>query len=68
MLQLGTGRVEKSGEGGIRTLDSHKAIPIFETGPFNRSGTSPIESIISHIAPGENPRFSAHAAFFVPAE
>lgn len=63
MLQPGTGRVEKSGEGGIRTLDSHKAIPIFETGPFNRSGTSPIGDIIPHIAPGENPRFGGQVHF-----
>ncbi len=31
----------KSGEGGIRTLDSLTAIPVFETGRFNHSRTSP---------------------------
>ena len=30
-----------SGEGGIRTLDDPEAIPVFETGAFNRSATSP---------------------------
>jgi hypothetical protein len=29
------------GEGGIRTHESLAALPVFETGPFNRSGTSP---------------------------
>ena len=30
------------GEGGIRTHDTLARIPVFETGPFNHSGTSPI--------------------------
>ena len=30
-----------NGEGGIRTHGSPKASPVFETGPFSRSGTSP---------------------------
>ena len=30
-----------SGEGGIRTLGDVSATPVFETGPFGRSGTSP---------------------------
>ena len=30
-----------SGEGGIRTLGTHKGTPVFETGPFDHSGTSP---------------------------
>jgi len=29
------------GEGGIRTPDSLATIPVFETGAFNRSATSP---------------------------
>ncbi len=29
------------GEGGIRTLDTVSRITVFETVPFNRSGTSP---------------------------
>ena len=33
-----------SGEGGIRTLDDPEAIPVFETGAFNRSATSPVWS------------------------
>ena len=31
-----------SGEGGIRTLGSPKTTAVFETAPFNHSGTSPI--------------------------
>ncbi len=27
-------------EGGIRTHDTLARIPVFQTGPFNRSGTS----------------------------
>ena len=30
------------GEGGIRTLDTPKGIPVFETGRFNHSRTSPV--------------------------
>ena len=30
------------GEGGIRTHDTLARIPVFETGPFNHSGTSPL--------------------------
>ena len=30
-----------SGEGGIRTLGRVNPTPVFETGPFGRSGTSP---------------------------
>jgi hypothetical protein len=30
-----------NGEGGIRTHDDPEAIPVFETGAFNRSATSP---------------------------
>gem|GEM_PF-3247055 len=29
------------GEGGIRTPEGLTPLPVFETGPFNRSGTSP---------------------------
>ena len=29
------------GEGGIRTLDTFDSIPVFETGAFVRSATSP---------------------------
>ena len=32
---------KKSGEGGIRTLGSISATPVFETGPIGHSGTSP---------------------------
>src|SRR5947208_12702029 len=31
-----------SGEGGIRTLGTVARTPVFETGPFDRSGTSPV--------------------------
>jgi hypothetical protein len=30
------------GEGGIRTHERLAPLPVFETGPFNRSGTSPV--------------------------
>ena len=30
-----------SGEAGIRTLDTASGIPVFETGAFNHSATSP---------------------------
>ena len=29
------------GEGGIRTLGTHKGTTVFETAPIDRSGTSP---------------------------
>ena len=29
------------GEGGIRTLETVAGLPVFKTGPFNHSGTSP---------------------------
>jgi hypothetical protein len=47
----------KGGKGGIRTLDSREAILVFETSPFNHSGTSPISIIISETLPLENARF-----------
>ena len=34
------------GEGGIRTHDTLARIPVFETGPFNHSGTSPVPQTI----------------------
>ena len=38
-----------SGEGGIRTHGTASRTPVFETGPFSRSGTSPsIVFIVSH--------------------
>jgi hypothetical protein len=47
----------KGGKGGIRTLDSREAILVFETSPFNHSGTSPITLIISEILMVENACF-----------
>jgi hypothetical protein len=32
----------KSGEAGIRTLGPREGSTVFETAPFNRSGTSPL--------------------------
>ena len=32
---------KNSGEGGIRTREGASPLPVFETGPFGRSGTSP---------------------------
>jgi hypothetical protein len=34
-------RPNNGGEGGIRTLDTLSSIPVFKTGAFNRSATSP---------------------------
>jgi hypothetical protein len=34
------------GEGGIRTHDTLARIPVFETGTFNRSVTSPVARIL----------------------
>ncbi len=36
-----------SGRGGIRTLDSPEAIPVFETGRFNHSRTLPNFGVIA---------------------
>ena len=33
---------EIGGEGGIRTHDTIARMPVFETGPFNHSGTHPM--------------------------
>jgi len=32
------------GEGGIRTHESIATLPVFKTGAFNRSATSPLDS------------------------
>ena len=47
----------KGGKGGIRTLDSLTAILVFETSPFNHSGTSPIDPIIRDFSGFENACF-----------
>ena len=39
----------KYGEEGIRTLDTNEGIPVFETGRFNHSRTSPSVNIIKEI-------------------
>ena len=44
------------GEGGIRTHDTLARIPVFETGPFNHSGTSP-KSGLPLLLPGNRSRF-----------
>lgn len=38
---LAAGPCRKSGEGEIRTLDTLAGIPVFETGAFGHSATSP---------------------------
>jgi hypothetical protein len=38
----GTDNQRTGGEGGIRTPDTVSRIPVFKTGAFNRSATSPI--------------------------
>ena len=40
LMKLGYG-----GERGIRTLGAQKSTTVFETAPFDHSGTSPIETI-----------------------
>ena len=37
------------GEGGIRTPDTLARTPVFETGPFNHSGTSPTARILARV-------------------
>jgi hypothetical protein len=37
----GRSRVRHGGEGGIRTLEGRESLPVFKTGAFNRSATSP---------------------------
>ena len=37
------------GEGGIRTLDTVSRMPVFKTGAFNHSATSPDLIILSHL-------------------
>ena len=39
--------LELNGEDGIRTHDRIASIPVFETGPFNHSGTSPHQNILT---------------------
>ena len=64
-----------SGEGGIRTLDDPEAIPVFETGAFSRSATSPwwcvepfggirMNSFSSRTAYPEKPFLSNRSVFF----
>src|SRR3954463_14807178 len=56
-LSLPLGRLEtrrgwktgNGGEGGIRTLGTRKGTTVFETAPFDRSGTSP--HLLAEIAP-----------------
>ena len=37
-------RIDSGGEGGIRTHEALASPPVFKTGAFNRSATSPFES------------------------
>ena len=41
LLLLASSARRENGEGGIRTLGRIAPTPVFETGPFGRSGTSP---------------------------
>ncbi len=56
LLRLPLGNPRQSlttgGEGGIRTHDTLARIPVFETGPFNRSGTSPEARILADSQKG----------------
>ena len=51
------------GEGGIRTHDTLARIPVFETGPFNRSGTSPEARILADSQP-QVMKAAAHGAWW----
>ena len=42
------------GEGGIRTPDTVSRMPVFKTGVFNRSTTSPVSFIPSFCHSGSN--------------
>ena len=44
-------RQSKFGSGRIRTSDTLTGIPVFETGPFNHSGTLPLEGIMPFFSP-----------------
>src|SRR6266545_7638609 len=44
--ELGLPGTGLGGEGGIRTHDTLARIPVFETGTFNRSVTSPVARIL----------------------
>jgi hypothetical protein len=50
--QIGVSR--ESGEGEIRTPEDPKALLVFETSPFNRSGTSPAEDGLLSRRGGES--------------
>ncbi len=39
------------GEGGIRTLETLASLPLFESGAFDHSATSPIVRIPYHFLP-----------------
>ncbi len=43
-----------SGEAGIRTLGPQKGAAVFETAPFDRSGTSPDFQLITEISLGQS--------------
>ena len=43
-LQIIQDKVRSGGETGIRTLGARKGTTVFETAPFDHSGTSPSES------------------------
>ena len=44
-------RCKNGGEGGIRTRDTPKGIPVFETGAFNHSATSPCRGVPAEALP-----------------
>lgn len=50
---------DNSGEGGIRTFGTVARTTVFETGPFNHSGTSPDDALtkIKQALPGKGSNF-----------
>ena len=45
LRRFGTTALETGGEGGIRTHGPREGTPVFKTGAFNRSATSPAETV-----------------------
>ena len=45
------------GEGGIRTHEGRKPLPVFKTGAFNRSATSPLQKALIFQELTERPVF-----------
>ena len=49
MIAFAEASATEGGERGIRTLGAVARTPVFETGPFDRSGISPREAKLARI-------------------